>query len=56
MIARERFELSSAGPEPAMLGRYTTGLIFEINLALLKLSSRKLIITNSRIFSILLYF
>ena len=26
MVARERFELSSAGPEPAMLDRYTTGL------------------------------
>ena len=50
MIARERFELSSAGPEPAMLGRYTTGLIFEINLALLKFSSRKLIITTIEYF------
>jgi hypothetical protein len=26
LVARERFELSSAGPEPAMLDRYTTGL------------------------------
>ena len=26
VVARERFELSSAGPEPAMLDRYTTGL------------------------------
>ena len=26
MVARERFELSSAGPEPAMLDHYTTGL------------------------------
>ena len=26
MVARERFELSSAGPKPAMLVRYTTGL------------------------------
>ena len=26
MVARERFELSSAGPKPAMLGHYTTGL------------------------------
>ena len=25
-VARERFELSSAGPKPAMLGHYTTGL------------------------------
>ncbi len=25
-IAPSRFELLSAGPEPAMLGRYTTGL------------------------------
>ncbi len=25
-IARERFELSSAGPKPAMLDHYTTGL------------------------------
>jgi hypothetical protein len=36
MVARERFELSSAGPKPTMLGRYTTGLqnrlIFCINL------------------------
>ena len=30
MVARERFELSSAGPEPAMLDRYTTGLQLEI--------------------------
>ena len=27
MVARERFELSSAGPKPAMLVRYTTGLL-----------------------------
>ena len=26
MVARERFELSSAGPKPAMLDHYTTGL------------------------------
>ena len=26
MVARRRFELLSAGPKPAMLGRYTTGL------------------------------
>ena len=26
MVARERFELSSAGPKPAMLVHYTTGL------------------------------
>ena len=26
LVARERFELSSAGPKPAMLVRYTTGL------------------------------
>jgi hypothetical protein len=26
LVARERFELSSAGPKPAMLDRYTTGL------------------------------
>jgi hypothetical protein len=26
LVARERFELSSAGPKPAMLGHYTTGL------------------------------
>jgi hypothetical protein len=26
VVARERFELSSAGPEPTMLDRYTTGL------------------------------
>jgi hypothetical protein len=26
VVARERFGLSSAGPKPAMLGRYTTGL------------------------------
>ncbi len=25
-VARERFELSSAGPKPAMLDHYTTGL------------------------------
>jgi hypothetical protein len=37
-IARERFELSSAGPEPAMLGRYTTGLISEIVIGDLTLS------------------
>jgi hypothetical protein len=30
MVARERFELSSAGPGPAMLDRYTTGLQLEI--------------------------
>ena len=30
LVARERFELSSAGPEPAMLDRYTTGLQLEI--------------------------
>ena len=30
MVARERFELSSAGPEPAMLDHYTTGLQLEI--------------------------
>ena len=29
MVARERFELSSTGPEPAMLDRYTTGLQLE---------------------------
>ena len=29
MVARKRFELLSAGPEPAMLGRYTTGLIIQ---------------------------
>ncbi len=27
VVARERFELSSAGPKPAMLVRYTTGLL-----------------------------
>ena len=27
LVARERFELSSAGPEPAMLDHYTTGLL-----------------------------
>ena len=27
LVARERFGLSSAGPKPAMLGRYTTGLL-----------------------------
>ena len=27
MVARERFELSSAGPKPAMLVHYTTGLL-----------------------------
>ena len=26
LVARERFELSSAGPKPAMLDHYTTGL------------------------------
>ena len=26
VVARERFELSSTGPEPAMLDHYTTGL------------------------------
>ncbi len=26
VVARERFELSSAGPKPAMLDHYTTGL------------------------------
>ena len=26
LVARERFELSSAGPKPAMLVHYTTGL------------------------------
>ena len=26
MVARGRFELPSAGPEPAMIDRYTTGL------------------------------
>ena len=26
LVARGRFELPSAGPEPAMLDRYTTGL------------------------------
>ena len=26
MVARERFELSSAGPKPAMLDHYTNGL------------------------------
>jgi hypothetical protein len=30
LVARERFELSSAGPEPAMLDLYTTGLQIEI--------------------------
>ncbi len=30
LVARERFELSSAGPEPAMLDRYTTGLQLKI--------------------------
>ena len=34
LVARERFELSSAGPKPAMLVHYTTGLhlhgIFEL--------------------------
>jgi hypothetical protein len=28
LVARERFELSSAGPKPAMLVRYTTGLLY----------------------------
>ena len=38
MVARERFELSSAGPEPAMLDRYTTGLqAIEICLLLINL-------------------
>jgi hypothetical protein len=32
MVARERFELSSAGPKPAMLGHYTTGLLKTVNL------------------------
>ena len=36
LVARERFELSSAGPKPAMLVHYTTGLhvygIFELTL------------------------
>lgn len=27
-VARERFELSSTGPKPAMLDHYTTGLQF----------------------------
>jgi hypothetical protein len=40
-VARERFELSSAGPEPAMLGRYTTGLIIEISMINLTLSAVK---------------
>ena len=26
LVARGRFELPSAGPEPAMIDRYTTGL------------------------------
>jgi hypothetical protein len=26
VVARERFELSSAGPKPTMLDHYTTGL------------------------------
>jgi hypothetical protein len=26
LVARERFELSSAGPKPTMLDHYTTGL------------------------------
>ena len=36
IVARERFELSSAGPKPAMLVHYTTGLhaqnVFELTL------------------------
>jgi hypothetical protein len=30
MVARERFELSSAGPKPTMLDHYTTGLLVSI--------------------------
>ena len=29
VVARERFELSSTGPEPAMLDHYTTGLHYK---------------------------
>jgi hypothetical protein len=29
LVARGRFELPSAGPEPAMLGHYTTGLQYK---------------------------